>query len=136
MDDGGLRVDTRQPSMALAVAALAVPVAVCGIPGHTDSLSRIAAEAGVLAVLVAVVGFESTAPFGLVAIVASVLSLNGFAEDQYGELGWHPAVDLRVVAVLGITWAVAFAARRGVDQRLSHQPPHRSEELEPKDGDR
>jgi len=136
VDDSGLRVDTRQPSMALAVAALAVPVAVCGIPGHTDSLTRLAAEAGVLAVLVAVVAFESTAPFGLVAIVASVLSLNGFAEDQYGELGWHPAVDLRVVAVLGITWAVAFAARRGVDQRLSRHPPHRSEELEPKDGDR
>lgn len=136
MDDGGLRVDTRQPSMALAVAALAVPVAVCGIPGHTDSMTRIAAEVGVLAVLVAVVGFENTAPFGLLAIVASVLSLNGFAEDQYGELGWHPAVDLRVTVVLGVTWAVALAARRGVDQRLSQQPPHWSEELEPEDGDR
>ena len=136
MDDGGRRVDTRQPSMALAVAALAVPVAVCGIPGHTDSMTWIATEVGVLTVLVAVVGFESFAPFGLLAIVASVLSLNGFAEDQYGELGWHPAVDLRVTAVLGITWAVAFAARRGVDQRLPHQPSHRSEELEPKDGDR
>ena len=136
MDNGGLRVDTRQPSMALAVAAVAVPVAVCGIPGHTDSMTRIAAEVGVLTVLVAVVGFESTAPFGLLAIVVSVLSLNGFAEDQYGELGWHPAVDLRVIAVLGVTWAVASAARRGVDHRVSHQPPHRSEELEPKDGDR
>jgi hypothetical protein len=136
VDDGGLRVDTHQPSIALAVAALAVPVAVCGIPGHTDSMTRIAAEVGVLTVLVAVVGFESTALFGLLAIVASVLSLNGFAEDQYGELGWHPAVDLRVIAVLGITWAVAFAAQRGVDHRLSRQPLHRSEELEPKDGDR
>lgn len=136
MDDGGLRVDTRQPSIALAVAALAVPVAVCGIPGHTDSMTRIAAEVGVLTVLVAVVGFESTPLFGLLAIVASVLSLNGFAEDQYGELRWHPAVDLRVIAVLGVTWAVAFAARRGVDHRVSRQPSHQSDELEPKDGDR
>jgi hypothetical protein len=122
--------------MALAVAALAVPVAVCGVPGHTDSMTWIAAEVGVLAVLVGVIGFESTAPFGLLAIVTSVLSLNGFAEDRYGELGWHPAVDLRVTAVLGVAWAIAFAARRGVDHRLSQQPPHRSEELEPKDGDR
>jgi hypothetical protein len=132
--DGGLRVDTRQPSMALAVTALAVPVAVSGIPGHTDSMTWIAAEVGVLTVLVGIVGFESTAPGGLLAVVTSVLSLNGFAEDQYGELGWHPGVDLRVTAVLGVAWAIAFAARRGVDQRLSRQPPNWSEEPEPKDG--
>jgi hypothetical protein len=83
-----------------------------------------------------VVGFESTAPFGMLAIVASVLSLNGFTEEQYGELGWHPAVDLRVTAVLGVMWAVAHAARRDVDRRLSHQPPHSSEQREPEDGDR
>jgi hypothetical protein len=133
VNDGGLRVASRRPSGFLAIAALAVPLAVCGIPGHTDSTTWIAAEAGVLAVLVGVVGFESTAPAGLLAIVTSVLSLNGFAEDQYGELGWHPTVDFRVTAVLGVAWAVAFAARRGVDQR---QPPQWSEELDPEDGDR
>ena len=40
--------------------------------------------------LVGVVGFESTAPVGLLAIVASVLSLNGFAEDEYGRARLAP----------------------------------------------
>jgi hypothetical protein len=136
VDSTAVRVATRQPSLGLAVAALAVPVAVCGIPGHTDSMTRIAGEVGVLALLVGVVGFESTAPAGLLAIVTSVLSLNGFAEDRYGQLGWHPAVDLRATAVLAAAWAIAFAARRGVDRRPFPEPPHWSEELEPEDGDR
>ena len=136
VQDGEPRVAERRLSGFLAIAALAVPVAVCGIPGHRDSTTWIAAEAGVLAVLVAVVGFESTAPAGLLAIVTSVLSLNGFTEDRYGQLDWHPGVDFRVTVVLGAAWALAYAARRGVDQRLAPQPAYWVHELEPEDGDR
>ena len=90
-----------------------------------------------LAVLVGVVGFESTAPVGLLAIVASVLSLNGFAEDRYGQLGWHPGVDLRVTAVLGVAGRSHAPRGRGVDQRPSRRSlAYWVEELEPEDGDR
>lgn len=140
MDDGELRVVDRRPSGLLAIPALFVPVAVCGIPGHTDSATRIAAEVAVLAVVVGVVGFESTAGAGMVVIVSSVLSLNGFVEGQYGQLGWHPGVDLRAAAVLCAAWVLAYAARSGVDRHqlhsLSNPPPHWAEELDPEDGDR
>jgi hypothetical protein len=137
VDDGELRVVDRRPGGLLAVPGLFVPVAVCGIPGHTDSVTRVAAEIGVLALVVGIVGFESTAGAGLVVIVSSLLSLNGFVEDRYGQLGWHPGVDLRAAAVLGAAWALAYAARRSVDQHQPHRPAHyRLRELEPEDGDR
>jgi hypothetical protein len=134
--DGELRVVGRRPSGFLAIGALAVPVAVCGIPGHKDSTTWIAAEVGVLSIMVAVIGFESTAPAGLLAIATSVQSLDGFTEDHCGELGWHPGVDLRATVVLAVAWALAYAARRGVDQRRPRQPPHWWEELDSEDGDR
>jgi hypothetical protein len=106
----------RRPGGFLAIPALIAPVAVCGIPGHTSSGLQLAAEVAVLAVIVAVVGFESTVSAGLVAVTASLLSLDGFAEDAYGQLGWHPGVDLRAAAVLATALALACAARRGVDR--------------------
>jgi hypothetical protein len=109
-------VTARRPPGFLAVPALVAPVAVCGIPGHTDSGVRLAAEVAVLAVVVGVIGFESTPWVGLVAMVTSLLSLNGFVEDWYGQLGWHPAVDLRAAAVLAAALALGCAARRGVDR--------------------
>ena len=136
MQDGEPRVAERRLSGFLAIAALAVPVAVCGIPGHRDSTTWIAAEAGVLALLVGVVGFESTAPAGLLAIVTSVLSLNGFTEDRYGQLGWHPGVDFRVDRRPRRRLGLAYAARGGVDQRLAPQPEYWVHELGPEDGDR
>lgn len=140
MEDGELRVVDRRPSGLLAVPGLFVPVAVCGIPGHTESVARIAAEIAVLALVVGIVGFESTAGAGLVVIVSSLLSLNGFVEDQYGQLGWHPGVDLRAAAVLCAAWTLAYAARSGVDRqqphRLSHHVRYRVEELDHEDGDR
>jgi hypothetical protein len=142
VSDGEVRVVDRRPAGLLAVPGLFVPVAVCGIPGHTDSVSRIATEVAVLAVVVGIVGFESTAGAGLVVIVSSLLSLNGFVEDRYGQLGWHPGVDLRVAAVLCASWALAYAARRGVDQRHPYRlsEPARyhaqEQELESEDGDR
>lgn len=140
MGDSELRFVDRRPSGLLAVPGLFVPVAVCGIPGHTASVTRIAAEIAVLAVVVGVVGFESTAGAGLVVIVSSLLSLNGFVEDRYGQLGWHPGVDLLAAAVLCAAWAIAYAARRGVDQHQRTGPSHRAprwvEELNPRDDGR
>ena len=106
----------RRPDGFLAIPALIAPVAVCGIPRHTSSGVRLAAEVAVLALVVGVVGFESTVSVGLVAVGTSLLSLNGFAEDAYGQLGWHPGVDLRAATVLATALALASAARRGVDQ--------------------
>lgn len=106
----------RRPGGFLAIPALIAPVAVCGIPGHTSSGLRLAAEVAVLALVVGVVGFESTVSVGLLAVGTSLLSLNGFAEDAYGQLGWHPGVDLRAATVLVAALALACAARRGVDQ--------------------
>jgi len=132
VDYGGRRAPRRRPSGFVTVPALVGPVAVCGIPGHTDSAVRLAAEAAVLAVIVSVVAFESTLWVGLVAVVNSLLSLNGFAEDSYGQLGWHPAVDLRAAAVLAAALALGCAARRGVDEAR----PDPAEVLSSEDGDR
>jgi hypothetical protein len=140
VDDDRIRFGERRPPYVFALPALVVPVAVCGIPGHTGSLTRLAAEGAVLCVLAAVVGFETTVPVGLVAVACSVLSLNGFAEDSYGQLGWHPGVDLAATAALAGAWAVAYAARRGLDR--GHPPvaartgPYRFEEPDPEDGNR
>jgi hypothetical protein len=99
--NGRVRVTQRRPAGFLAIPALFAPVAVCGIPGHTSSGSQLSAEVAVLALVVGVVGFESTVSLGLIAAGTSLLSLNGFAEDSYGQLGWHPGVDLRAAAVIG-----------------------------------
>ena len=106
----------RRPGGYLAIPALIAPVAVCGIPGHASSGLQLAVEVVVLALVVGVVGFESTVSVGLLAVGTSLLSLNGFAEDAYGQLGWHPAVDLRAAVVLCIALGLACAARRGVDR--------------------
>lgn len=121
MGHGGLRVPGRRPSGFLAVPALVAPVAVCGIPGHTGSGLRVAAAVAVLAVVVAVIGFESTAPAGLLAIGTSVLSLNGFTEDAYGQLGWHPTTDSRAAAALLLAWCLGYATRAGIEQVRPHQ---------------
>ena len=122
MRDGRVQVAQRRPAGFLAIPALVAPVAICGIPGHTSSGTRLAAEVAVLALVVGVVGFESAVSVGLVAVAASLLSLNGFAEDAYGQLGWHPAVDLRAAAALAAALALACAARRRVDRAESHVP--------------
>ena len=124
MQDGRVQAP-RRPGGFLAIPALVGPVAICGIPGHTSSGTQLAAEVGLLALVVGVVGFESTVSVGLVAAGTSLLSLNGFAEDAYGQLGWHPGVDLRAAAVLCAALALACAARRGVD-RTRPGPPAES----------
>jgi hypothetical protein len=121
--DGQEQVARRRPAGFLAIPALVAPVAVCGIPGHASSGTQLAGEVAVLALIVGVVGFESTVSVGLVAVGTSLLSLNGFAEDAYGQLGWHPVVDLRAAAVLGAALALACAARRGVDRVRPEPPP-------------
>jgi hypothetical protein len=90
------------------------PLAVCGVAGHAGSIPRLVAEVAVLALVVAVVGFRAAAPAGLVAVGSSLLSLNGFAEHEFGELGWRPGVDVRVAALLLCVWAIAWAAGAGV----------------------
>jgi hypothetical protein len=116
VQNGRVRVTQRRPAGFLAIPALFAPVAVCGIPGHTSSGSQLSAEVAVLALVVGVVGFESTVSLGLIAAGTSLLSLNGFAEDSYGQLGWHPGVDLRAAAVIGAALVLACAARCGVDR--------------------
>ena len=125
MHDGRMRVTPRRPAGFLAIPTLVAPVAICGIPGHTSSGTQLAAEVAVLALVVGVIGFESTVSVGLVAVGTSLLSLNGFAEDAYGQLGWHPSLDLRAAAVLCAALALACAARRGVD-RARPEPPAES----------
>jgi hypothetical protein len=117
-----VQVAQRRPAGFLAIPALFAPVAVCGIPGHTTSGPQLSAEAAVLALVVGVVGFESTVSLGLISVGTSLLSLNGFAEDSYGQLGWHPGVDLRAAAVLGAALVLACAARLGAD-RAQPGPP-------------
>jgi hypothetical protein len=121
--DGRMRLPPPRPGGFLAIPALVAPVAICGIPGRTSSGTQLAAEVALLALVVGVIGFESTVSVGLVAIAASLLSFNGFAEDAYGQLGWHPAVDLRAAAVLSAALALACAARRGVDRTRPEPPP-------------
>jgi hypothetical protein len=87
---------------------------VCCLAGRAGSPSRLAAEVAVLALVVAVVSFEAAAPAGLLAAGSSVLSLDGFAEHDFGRLGWEPGVDLPVAALLLLVWVVAWAAREGV----------------------
>ena len=125
MNDGRGQGAQRRPAGFLAIPALAAPVAVCGIPGHTSSGTQLAAEVAMLALVVGVIGFESTGSVGLIAVGTSLLSLNGFAEDAYGQLGWHPTVDLRAAAVLSAALALACAARRAVD-RSGPEPPAES----------
>ena len=125
MHDGRVQGAPRRPGGFLAIPALVAPVAICGIPGHTGSGTQLAAEVAMLALVVGVIGFESTGSVGLIAVGTSLLSLNGFAEDAYGQLGWHPAVDLRAAAALCAALALACAARHVVD-RSGPEPPAES----------
>lgn len=127
MRDSHHLLTARRPLELVAFPALLIPVGICGVAGHTQSTSRIAAEIAVLALFVAVVGFVAAALAGLIGVTASLLSLNGFAEGEYGQLGWHPEVDLRAAAVLTSCWAVAFVARSVVNQRRTQHPRRRAD---------
>lgn len=104
----------RRPAGLAVFAAYVVPLTVCVLAGRADSPLRLAVEVGILALVVAIVGFEATAAAGLVAIGSSLLSLNGFGLHEFGELGWHPSVDVPVAVALLCVWAVAWSAREGV----------------------
>jgi hypothetical protein len=104
----------RRPAGLASGPAYFGPLTVCCLAGRAGSPSRLAAEVAVLAVVVAVVSFEAAAPAGLLAVGSSVLSLDGFAEHSFGQLGWEPRVDLPVAAALLLVWAMAWAAREGV----------------------
>lgn len=122
----GFRAARQRSSSGLACApAYFVPLAVCGVAGRSGSMARLAAEVGVLALVVAVVGFEATAPAGLIAVGSSALSVNGFAVHGFGELGWYPSVDLPVAVILLCVWALAWSAREGVPVagRSRHRVP-------------
>jgi hypothetical protein len=110
----GLSPAGRRPAGLASAPAYFGPLTVCCLAGRAGSPSRLAAEVAVLAVVVAVVSFEAAAPAGLLAVGSSVLSLDGFAEHDFGQLGWEPRVDLPVAAMLLLVWALAWAAREGV----------------------
>jgi hypothetical protein len=97
----------RWPADVACAPAFFAPLVVCVLCG---SAVPVAVEAGVLAALVAAVGWAAAAPAGLVAVGTSVLSLNGFRENGLGVLAVHPRVDVPVLVTLCCVWAVAWAA--------------------------
>lgn len=113
----------RLPAGLVAGPAFGAVLSVCVLAGRASSPRRLVAEVAVLAVIVAVVGFESRAAAGFVTVGTSVLSVNGFGVHSLGELGWHPAVDLPVAAALLCAWALGWTARAGV---LAYERPHRA----------
>jgi len=104
----------RHPAGLAALPAYAIPLAVCIVAGRAGSVTRLAVEVTVLAVVAAVVGFEAGAAAGPVVVGSSVLSLNGFAVHEYGRLGWEPRTDLLAAAVLAAAWAIGYLTRRTV----------------------
>ncbi len=108
------RRGARWPSDLACFPAFFAPLVLCVLLG---SLLPLAVEVGVLAVLVAVIGRVATAPAGLLAVGASVLSLNGFREDGLGVLAIHPRVDVPVAVTLLCVWAVAWATGESAHRR-------------------
>jgi hypothetical protein len=84
------------------------PLVVCVLVGRALPLT---VEVGLLAVLVAAVGWAATVPAGLVAVGSGVLCLNGFRENGLGVLAVHPRVDVPAAVTLLCVWAVAWAMR-------------------------
>src|SRR6266536_3462522 len=99
-----------------SAAAFFVPLVVCVLVGSGLPL---AVEVAVLSALVAAIGWAATAPAGLVAVGASVLSLNGFRENGLGVLALHPRVDVPVAVTLLCAWALAWAAGEASRGRVS-----------------
>ena len=116
---GALRA--RYPAGLACLPAYAAPLAVCSLAGRAGSLERLAAQVGVLALVVALVAFESTATAGLIAAGSALLSLNGFAENGLGVLAPHPAVDLPAAAVLLLAAASGWSARNGLATRADEE---------------
>src|SRR6185503_395094 len=85
-------VTQRRPAGFLAIPALFAPVAVCGIPGHTSSGSQLSAEVAVLALVVGVVGFESTVSLGLIgaALVLACAARRGVDRAHPGPAAESP----------------------------------------------
>ncbi len=98
----------RWPSDLACGPAFLGPLVACVLLARTPPLT---VEVGVLAVLVAAVGWSATVPAGLVAVGVSALSLNGFRENGLGVLALHPRVDVPVAVTLLCVWALAWAAR-------------------------
>jgi hypothetical protein len=98
----------RWPSDLACGPAFLGPLVACVLLAR---MPPVAVEVGVLAGLVAVVGWSATVPAGLVAVGVSVLSLNGFRENGSGVLAVHPRVDVPVAVTLLCVWALAWAAR-------------------------
>jgi hypothetical protein len=97
----------RWPADVACAPAFLAPLAVCVLCGSAVPLG---VEVGVLAAVVAALGWAAAAPAGLVAVGASALSLNGFRENGLGVLAAHPRVDVPVLVTLLCAWAVAWAA--------------------------
>jgi hypothetical protein len=97
----------RWPSDLACFPAFFGPLVVCVLFGRALPL---AVEVGVLAALVAAVGWSVTMPAGLLAVGSSVACLNGFRENGLGVLSLHPRVDVPVAVTLLCVWAVAWAA--------------------------
>jgi hypothetical protein len=101
----------RWPSDLACAPAFFGPLVVCVLVGRALPL---AVEVGLLAVLVAVVGWSVTVPAGLLAVGSSVVCLNGFRENGLGVLSPHPRVDVPVAVTLLCVWAVAWAVSESI----------------------
>jgi hypothetical protein len=102
--DGG-----RWPTDLACGPAFVVPLAVCVLIGAGGPAQF---EVVMLAAVVAVVGWATVAPGGLIAVGTALLSFNGFRENGLGVLAVHPRVDGPVALALLAAWALAWAAGR------------------------
>ena len=107
----------RWPADLACGPAFVLPLTFCAIAGRAGEPVALAGQVAVLVGLVAVAGWVTTAPAGVVAIGTSSLSLNGFGENGLGQLSLHPRVDVTVLALLVAAWAVAWVAREFEPQR-------------------
>jgi hypothetical protein len=101
------RSAARWPAGLACAPAFFGPLAVCVVLGSWVPLPI---EMSVLVLLVATVGLLATAPAGLIAVGACLLSLNAFRENGLGVLALHPRVDGPVAVTLLCAWASAWAA--------------------------
>jgi hypothetical protein len=107
----GHRRPWRYPAGLACGPAFVAPFAFCAIAGRVGHPVPLTAQVAVLAGLVAVAGWVTTAQAGVIAIGTSSLSLNAFGENGLGVLSPHPRVDGTVLAILLAVWALAWVIR-------------------------
>ena len=109
---------TRAPDDPRPPAPLVVGIAFVAELGWlalavTAGLPAVAAAVGVVIVAV-VASWWVVVPASLVLALISFFVVNGFAEDQLGQLRWHGNLDAVLLLALLVSCAVAAELRSGV----------------------